>query len=80
MFAVFFLFSPVGRRPTGEKRKKTAKGVRDATSLVANPSLRLGQAQRGRDKIEKPLARSIFTFLATQTPAQEHPSFPPIPK
>jgi len=24
MFAVFYLFSPAGRRPAGEKRKKTA--------------------------------------------------------
>jgi hypothetical protein len=49
MFAVFFLFSPADLRPAGEKRKKTAKGAGDAMSLVANPSLRLGQAQRGRD-------------------------------
>ena len=61
------LFSPAGLRPAGEKRKKTAKGC-DATSLVANPSLRLGQAQRGAGTkstgrmVPGPAAAGTFTI------------------
>jgi hypothetical protein len=53
LFAVFSAFPPP---QAAEKQKKRRNGVREAAFLVANPSLRLGQAQRGRDQINKPQA------------------------
>src|SRR5208282_6192818 len=47
----FFGFSSTGPRGRVEEKPKKRQVSSRGAFLVANPSLRLGQAQRGRDKL-----------------------------